>query len=77
MEFLSRRTRGIIIEMAYACEAMRRGVIRPYFVKSAHQLADGLTKVLGRVLFGEHMMALLGYAPHPVVVDPYVWPGQR
>jgi hypothetical protein len=77
MEFLSRRTRGIIIEMAYARDAMRRGVIRPYFVKSAHQLADGLTKVLGRVLFTEHLMALLGYAPHPVVVDPYVWPGQR
>jgi hypothetical protein len=77
MEFLSRRTRGIIIEMSYAREAMRRGVIRPYFVKSAHQLADGLTKVLGRVLFGEHLLALLGYAVHPVILDPYVWPGQQ
>jgi hypothetical protein len=56
---------------------MRRGVIRPYFVKSAHQLADGLTKVLGRVLFGEHLLALLGYAVHPVILDPYVWPGQQ
>jgi hypothetical protein len=77
MEFLSRRTRGIIIEMSYAREALRRGVIRPYFCKSKHQMADGLTKVLGRVLFSEHVLPLLGYETHPVLLEPYEWPGQQ
>ena len=76
MEFLSRRTRGIIIEMSYAREALRRGVIRPYFCKSQQQMADGLTKVLGRVLFTEHLLPLLGYAVHPVLLEPSVWPRQ-
>jgi hypothetical protein len=76
MEFLSRRTRGIIIEMSYAREALRRGVIRPYFCRSQHQMADGLTKVLGRVLFTQHLLPLLGYEAHPVLLEPCVWPRQ-
>jgi hypothetical protein len=76
MEFLSRRTRGIIIEMSYAREALRRGVIRPYFCKSKFQMADGLTKVLGRVLFTEHLLPLLGYETHPVLLEPCEWPRQ-
>jgi hypothetical protein len=59
MEFLGRRTRGIIIEMSYAREALRRGVICPYFCKSQQQMVDELTKVLGRVLFTQHLLPLL------------------
>jgi hypothetical protein len=76
-DLLTRRTRGIVLECCYVRDAIRRGVIRPYFCQSVHMLADGLTKILGRVLFTQHLLPLLGYALHPVVVSPYVWSGQK
>jgi hypothetical protein len=76
-ELLSRRTRGIVLECAYVRDTLRRGIIRPYFCSSEHMLADGLTKILGRVLFDRHCAPLLGHAIHPVVLSPYEWPGQQ
>jgi hypothetical protein len=76
-DLLTRRTRGIVLECCYVRDAIRRGVIRPYFCQSVHMLADGLTKILGRVLFTQHLLPLLGYEVHPVVVSPYVWSGQK
>ncbi len=76
-ELLSRRTRGIVLECAYVRDSLRRGIIRPYFCSSEHMLADGLTKILGRVLFDKHCAPLLGHAVHPVILSPYEWSGQK
>jgi hypothetical protein len=76
-ELLTRRTRGIVLECCYVRDALRRGIIRPYFCPSTQMLADGLTKILGRVLFESHWLPLLGYAVHPAVSSPFVWSGQK